>query len=226
MRCLIVAACTLAVVIVGSSDGAPRVVCNDRSHDFGFLGETEKVEHSFLIKNDGDSVLSIGDARSTCGGCSSVKVGETIVLPGSNTSVVTSLDLRGRFGPVEHAVWIRTNDETAPLMKLVVRGRIVPEFVVTPEKLFLGHIEASDRQPRGVLIGSSMSSPVEVARVECNSTGLDVCMIKKESNKWFVSVQANDKLPVGKLNAMLTVHFEKDARPHIEVPIFGMVGPK
>jgi hypothetical protein len=198
-------------------------MCADQVHNFGSISETQKVEYVFVIKNEGNSILSITDARSTCGACSSVKVANMAVPPGSNTSVLASFDPRGKEGQVEHVVWLKTNDEGVPLLKLALRMSVVPELDVVPRRIFLGHISEADRSLREIIITSSTTA-LNLKRVECNSSGFNVSFSRKDTNKsWAVSVRPNGKLPAGRVNAVLTIHVEHSHTASIQVPIYGSV---
>jgi hypothetical protein len=146
------------------------------------------------------------------------------VPSGSNTSVLASFDPHGKQGPVEHVVWLKTNDEGVPLLKLALRMSVVPELDVVPRKIFLGHISAADRSLREIIITSSTATALNLKRVECNSSGFDVSFSRKDTNKsWAVSVRPNGKLPVGRVNAVLTIHVEHSNTASIQVPIYGSV---
>jgi len=71
-----------------ANQGTPKIVIDNREHDFGELNLRDKVEHTFTVKNEGTADLVILDAKPSCG-CTvldnytktPIKPGETGIVP-------------------------------------------------------------------------------------------------------------------------------------------------
>lgn len=71
-----------------ANQGTPKMLIENREHDFGELNLRDKVEHTFIVKNEGTADLVILDAKPSCG-CTvldsytktPIKPGETGIVP-------------------------------------------------------------------------------------------------------------------------------------------------
>lgn len=69
----------------------PAIVLPQTSYDFGRVGPTEVVEHTFVLRNDGDAPLTISRAYTTCG-CATAEFSAGVIPPGQVATVKVVFD--------------------------------------------------------------------------------------------------------------------------------------
>ncbi|MGQ0645583.1 MAG: DUF1573 domain-containing protein [Elusimicrobiota bacterium] len=118
----------------------PRLVFDEKSFDFGPLVQGATVQHDFAFRNAGRAPLEIYSADSSCG-CTAALPENRLVKPGGRSRIRVTYDSRGKMGPVEKFVAVRSNDPESPVTHLVVRGLVTasqhPEMTGT-RNLFEG----------------------------------------------------------------------------------------
>jgi len=100
---------------------APRFSVDKRMHDFGNIGQTEKVETEFEITNTGASVLNIRKIAANCG-CTVSNLEKNDLEPGESSKIKISFDPRGRRGHQQKSVTIFSNDPTAPTQMVSIKA--------------------------------------------------------------------------------------------------------
>jgi len=119
--------------IVGKVSGTPTIVCETPVYEFGVMGNTGTVEHTYTIWNRGDSPLEINRFTSCCG--STARLGSKTIAPGTNTTFHVQLPLKGRQNEVRKAFYLGTNDPLKPYYQLLLRGTAEP--VVTNMETYI-----------------------------------------------------------------------------------------
>ncbi|MFO7444993.1 MAG: DUF1573 domain-containing protein [Ignavibacteriaceae bacterium] len=102
----------------------PRAVIEPKQYDFGDIQQGEVVTHDFIIKNDGNDVLTIKNVRASCG-CTAAQPSKNELKPGESTEVQVSFNSEGRSGKQAKTVYIETNDPASPTVKLSFSGNVV-----------------------------------------------------------------------------------------------------
>jgi len=88
----------------------PRLRCDQPTYDFGTVWDGDKIEHAFLVRNDGDNTLEILTVQPTCG-CTLAKQHDKSIAPGGL--------LFGRYTPgMPLARTVRLTNNTPATMKL------------------------------------------------------------------------------------------------------------
>jgi hypothetical protein len=86
----------------------PVLTFADTAHDFGLLGEGERVEHEFTFKNDGKSPLIIAGASTTCG-CTVPEFSREPIPPGGSGSLKVTFASDGKQGHILKAITVSSN---------------------------------------------------------------------------------------------------------------------
>ena len=101
----------------------PKFEFVTEEHDFGKLGQGEKVSYTFKFKNTGKSDLIISDAKATCG-CTVADYPKVPVKPGEENGVVVTFNTEGKKGIQNKAVTLVAN--TQPNTKvLTIKAEII-----------------------------------------------------------------------------------------------------
>ncbi len=106
----------------------PRISVQSLEHDFGNIEEGSVVSHHFIISNTGGDVLNITNVRATCG-CTVAQPDKDVLNPGESVKLKVDFNSAGRIGKQERLVFVRSNAENTPELKLTIKA-----FVVRPQK--------------------------------------------------------------------------------------------
>ncbi len=74
-----------------SGDPQPNIVVPETSYDFGRIGPKDKVEKTFIVRNDGEAPLTISRAYTTCG-CTTAEFSASVIPPGQVATVKVIFD--------------------------------------------------------------------------------------------------------------------------------------
>jgi hypothetical protein len=116
--------CTLALVVVLFHARSPRALCAESLFDFGMVKVGMPQHHQFVIRNVGQRVLTILDARSGCHCTSVSRSNNSQVEPGASAAISITFIPEGKPGPQHQNVLVITNDPVHPRMWLRIRGTL------------------------------------------------------------------------------------------------------
>lgn len=91
--------------------------------DFGKAPAGQKLEHVFDILNDTGRPMQIREVTSSCG-CAASEVSKKQLAPGDSTQVKVVFDTEKYKGFVEQFVFVNTDSELKPLVKLTVKVEV------------------------------------------------------------------------------------------------------
>lgn len=88
---------------------AAKLVVSPEVHDFGNVGQDQRLVHEFTIVNEGNQELSIGRISTSCG-CAAALAAQRTVAPGESTTLTVTLETRKYRGTLERSVSVSSND--------------------------------------------------------------------------------------------------------------------
>ena len=150
---------------------APKIVCADPAFNFGEMDSSKDVEHTFVLKNDGDLSLEIKQVRPSCG-CTVANISQNTIPPGGQAEVTTRLSLRGRQGAQHKTISVESNDPKQPTFVLTLEGTAVEEIRVQPNQLFFGRITTDSAVTGTVEITIQSTNTVKITRTSSNTSNL------------------------------------------------------
>jgi hypothetical protein len=160
----------LSGVTLVHANPAPRIVADEPNFNFGTQPNTETIEHTFTIRNDGDASLEIARVRSSCG-CTVGKVSSTLLAPGESAEITGRFNLRGRSGPQRSTLTVESNDPQQPRYRLTMNGVAQRANVeIRPSTLLFGALKA----------GATANRTIEVVGVA--GDGFDLTEVRLESD--------------------------------------------
>jgi hypothetical protein len=149
---------------VSSLLAEPRIVCDQPTFDFGSRDASEVVTHTFELKNTGNSDLVISAVRPACG-CTTAQLVKSVIQPGETSKLGAQLSLAGRGGEIQKTILIESNDPANPALELLMKGKVVTEFQVSPSILTLRQ-SAAGQPGVGAIHISSNGKPFKITKVE------------------------------------------------------------
>ena len=93
--------------------------------DFGKAQEGVKLEHVFEIVNDTGVAMAIREVTASCG-CTATEVTKKGLAPGESTQVKVTFDSTKYSGFIEQFVYVNTDSQTKPVIRLMVKAHITP----------------------------------------------------------------------------------------------------
>ena len=160
-----------AETLLGQTE-SPRAVVPQRSHDFGTVKQGEKLEHTFILRNEGTAPLTIARIDLSVPG-TKTRFGKTI-LPGGTGKIIMEWDTSSVQGEFEADATVRLNDPSQPKIGLQVKAIVKApiEFVPHPQVFFSAY---QDQTPeRTVQVINNEDRPLSITRAESMSDHYDV----------------------------------------------------
>ncbi|MBW7863862.1 MAG: DUF1573 domain-containing protein [Candidatus Hydrogenedentes bacterium] len=203
-----------------AADGAPVISCAEPVFDFGET-EEEKIEHGFVLRNNGAGTLEITNVKASCG-CTTTKLDTTTLAPGAEVTLAASLSLKGRQGKQHKTINVESNDPASPTLTLTLTGSAVPSIVLSPENINLGRIE--DDEPRGATFTiksnkADLSFEVQSVQVDGISFMEHTITEVTPGREFRVDLNSKGPLPVGLHTGRAVVRTSTLERAVIWVPI-------
>ena len=87
----------------------PRVEIEPAEHDFGSVGQDQKLVFDFLVKNTGTEDLVLSRIATSCG-CTAALPAERLVPPGGSTTLSVTFETRKYKGAVQRSISVASND--------------------------------------------------------------------------------------------------------------------
>jgi hypothetical protein len=225
-----VAALTLGLLSAAAEEAppvtvehAPKLVCNEPSYDFGTADSSQTIEHTYIIKNEGDLTLEISNVKPSCG-CTVANISERSVAPGAETKVTARLALQGRSGQQHKSITVESNDPKQPQFILSLQGNIGNTVDIKPPSVIFGEVGQNSVVTQFVDIAATGPVTFKVTQVESMSPNFAAQLSTLEENKLYrVTITTQGQLPAGALYGNVRVTTDLATRPVFDIPVSTMV---
>ena len=227
---LLLAAALLAAAAAPGADAPlrPVIACDEPVYDFGERPNSEKVEHDFVIRNDGQLSLEIRDIRVGCG-CTAAKSSDDVIRPGKTAVIHATLNLSGRSGPQNKSITIDSNDPIHRNYLLQLTGTARRLLEASPPVLvYTGIDSATPIPPRHVEIKTE-STPFTILSVTSDTPGVSAAPAESPeeaaapATTHRISVSIADGAFLGRFHANVNVKTDIDNLPPLPIPVSGFI---
>ena len=161
MVCLGVAA---LVVCPEGADAASAIRFDQEVFTFQPVLEGESVEVAFAFRNMGSQSLLIHDVSTSCG-CTTAEYPSGPLQPGEAGTVRTTFRSRGYSGDVDLTLLVKSNDTKDPMKALHIRGKVVRQWQVKPDRLVLTNLAAGGKYQQSLQVVNYMDVPLRIREV-------------------------------------------------------------
>ena len=96
----------------------------EKSIDFGSIKQGDKVEHTFVFQNTGDTPLVISNVAVTCG-CTAPNWPKEPIAPGKSGELKVVFNSAGKMGAQNSVVMIYSN-ASEPIEKVTLISNVLP----------------------------------------------------------------------------------------------------
>ena len=205
-----------------AQQGAPKLVCDEPTFDFGERDSDTTVNHEFVLRNSGAAPLVISGVRSSCG-CTVASMKQKTLQPGEQTLVEAKFNLKGRRGRQQKSIQIQSNDPTKPQMHLWMKGTAVAELSPEPLYVNFGNIEEESAKTQNIkLVGRKKD--LVITGITCDQPSLDVSAWGTNDTRGVgFDVRTVPPLKTGYLRGNVTVVTNNEKKPEVKIPVFGNV---
>ncbi len=102
---------------------APQIAFDDKTFDFGTIPQTQKVDHDYVVTNEGEENLIIRKVKASCG-CTAVSPAKTVLAKGESTTIHATFDPRGKSGRQQKTITVISNDPKQSNVLLRISGTV------------------------------------------------------------------------------------------------------
>jgi Protein of unknown function (DUF1573) len=171
------------------SDAAPKMVLAEPVHEANVVPRGQKIDWTFVVKNEGNADLEIKSAAPSCG-CT-VTDFDKVIKPGQSGKVTAHVDTSAFTGPIQKHVTLMTNDPQTPTASLTLNATVKPYVEAFPAGFMRYSVLQGDAQTQSVTLYSEEDQPFQIAGIDVPEGGFVKALYKKIDKDV-------DRAPVGK----------------------------
>lgn len=222
----------LALGLCGSALAQPRAFVAQPVVDVGVIARGDTAEHTFEIRNEGDTTLEIVEVKPTCG-CTVVDY-DSKIAPGASGTVVAKVNSKGLRGPIAKTVRVFTNDGRNPQIDLVIKANVRAWVEVSPGYARFLAVRGEGREAvmqtlysdePGELVVTRVSSPYPFVEVDYREAAQEERLSGKEGRQWIVEMSLSPQAPEGSFADFVTVAVRHPRLKRVRIPVSGFVQP-
>lgn len=209
--------------ILHAGAAAPRLTVDEPNYNFGEQHNSQTIEHTFVVRNEGEATLEITDIRSSCG-CTVGNVSSRSVPPGGTSEITGRFNLRGRQGTQRSLLTVESNDPAQPRTQLTMSGVAVQEMTIRPNQVFFGQIFGGERSMRQIDVVGRPESPFEIVKIETGSDHFTAKAVATDvPHHYKVDIEARAPQQAGVINDIVRIHTTHPQYAVLQVPVNAQV---
>ena len=198
----------------------PKIVFEEKEHDFGKLMGVDKVDHVFKFRNEGKGELKIDKVNTSCG-CTAALLSANVVPPGGNGEIKTTFTVGGRQGQQTKQIYVVSNDPNEPRATLIIKGLIIPPVSVEPSSVSLQLKDTPSVST--VKISQTMEEELKLGEVTAR-LNLVTTQIKEEApengkKRYALEISLKPDIEPGRYFENITIATNCATKPKIEIPV-------
>lgn len=156
--------------VFGSS---PAIRFQESVFTFQPVLEGESVEIALEFCNAGGEPLVIHDAVTSCG-CTTADYPSYPLRPGQSGMIKTTFHSKGHGGDNEISLLVKSNDPVAPVMTLRIKGKVIRQWQVKPDRFILTNLEADRRYTGRLKINNFMEESLQIRELVAGNHHLNL----------------------------------------------------
>jgi hypothetical protein len=177
-RALLAAAATVAILFPGNLLRA-ELKWEKTQEQFDVSASQDVFVARYPFVNAGDKPVTIKNVKTSCG-CTSAKLAKEVYAPGERDDVIVSFLLRGRRGPQEKHISVKTDDPKSDV-ELLLKGNI--EELATVKPVFLLWRKDSQPEWKTSVIDVRQTDPMQIVEVQPSSEAFEYELNRIESGR-------------------------------------------
>jgi hypothetical protein len=150
-----------ALIVFGAS---PAISFQEDVFTFQPILEGESVDIIFEFSNGGEGTLVIHDAVTSCG-CTTADYPSDSLKPGEKGTIKTTFHSKGRGGDNDIRLLVKSNDPVVPVKPLRIRGKVIPQWQVKPDRFILTNLKPHGSCTRKLQITNFMDESLQIREI-------------------------------------------------------------
>jgi hypothetical protein len=147
----------------------PRLTFEQTDFNFGRMQVGDELEHTFIIRNEGEAELELLAGNPTCK-CTAFRLASEKVAPGEETTLLVRWVGKFRDPSFQHGGPIYSNDPKNESVTFTVRGIVDAAFDMLPTGTWdAGEVRPNSPTTFSAAIFSNVHEDFEVTSLDCKS---------------------------------------------------------
>jgi hypothetical protein len=217
-------------------EGPRATVEGGETFNFGKMDRYGAQSHVFMIRNDGDSELTLIKGETTCK-CTQFELAPDRLAPGESAKVTLTWEAKTNEPEFQQSAEITTNDPRHDKIRLVVMGRVID--AVRPERFDLVASTLSANEDAELRLklftyegdkleiqDAKLKNPESADHFKIHFEPLSPGEIAKERDATAgqeMVVELKSGLPLGPINQTIMLSTGNPALPTLDIPVVGRI---
>lgn len=207
----------LTALVVCAGSASAEVCCEQPVFDFGSKYSTEKVTHTYVLKNTGDHPISIVQVKPNCG-CMIAAVSTHSIAPEQQAEICVEMSLTGRDGPQLKRILVETNDPAQPRTTLSMKGTAIDLVSATPAMLMGVRLKKGQLERR-IVLTSKESYPLEIEVVNTENKRITTNVLPGSSDQEkILSINIDTESDQTTISGRIQLKTNVKMRPELTIP--------
>lgn len=192
-------------VASAQSQGSPRAVFAETTHDVGKVRQGDVVVHEFPVKNEGTAPLLLDRVDFGIPGLTARFPAE--IAPGAAGKIRVELNTKIYSGEMDWEGEVRSNDPVQPKVTLTLSGVVAPVIEVVPMPAAYIRAYADETKTETLRVVNHDERPLKITRVEPHGSHFQAGVEEVEPGREFhLKITVPAGAPFGKYEEALALH--------------------
>jgi len=202
--------------------GPPRITCAQAEFDWGTQDNSANVKHTFVVKNEGMSTLTIARVKPACG-CTVANISSKVLEPGETSEIAADLSLKGRTGAQSKTMTVFSNDPQKPSLILTMKGNALSDIMMSPTSVNLGTtMQVGQVVTKEVKITCRKPTTI-TSVVAANNLVTTELVTVTPGTEYLLKVSNSSSIPPGRISDSITINLDDEKNPTQRLSVFGTV---
>lgn len=192
------------------------------SKDFGSVPRGPAQKHQFRLVNKTKQAVNISSVRVSCG-CLTAYALKSLLQPGEETAIVTTMDTTRFTGPKSVTVYVQFDRPNFEEVRLWVQANARNDFTITPDTLAFGQVKRGTTPNSTVRLTfyGNKEAKVLTAKAESNYVQPALKEVDRDDTKvsYDLDVKMRGDTPVGKWYTDVWIKTNLPSMPQVRVPL-------
>lgn len=208
----------LVACFVAAGAQQPRLVSSEPVHDFGTVKQGEKVVHTFVLRNEGASPVSIQRVEFSAPGMTT-RFNPT-VPPGQQVSLIIAWDTSGAKGKVKGEAVVLLGDVAQTQVRLVLQGYVKAPIEFLPMGAVFFSVYKGDRADQVVTVVNNEQRPLNILRLEAEGNHFVANLVPvAQGSRYELKVTVPPGTPPGRYMEAVSLYTDHPQFARLRVPV-------
>jgi len=196
----------------------PHLTCAQPVFDYGVCDNKKDVEHTFVLRNEGNLPLVVSQVRAGCG-CTTVSITTNTIPPGGTASLNSRLSLRGIVGAKRASVYVHSNDPQTPVWTGYFTGTAVTELDIAPAQVTVTATSGSPPVEQRVAIVNRSDALLHITGMETGTFFTAEVTTNTAGRAYTITVRLAAGVEPPGANGVLVLTTDHPGYRRLEIPV-------